>query len=187
MDSIRTTIPKRDRRAGLLSALSLLAVLSLTALPAHAGKAHAHGVAQMTVSLEGARLSVGLEMPLDSLVGHERAPRTEAERTAARAALERLRDGATLLRPEAGAGCRLVQAQVDAPVLEQGAAAAGGHADALASYAFDCADPARLNTLEVNLHEAFRRLERVEVQFVTPGAQGRLVLRKPAKTVRLGR
>ncbi|MEK8026681.1 ZrgA family zinc uptake protein [Pseudaquabacterium rugosum] len=87
--------------------------------PAAAGSpaAHHHGVGQLDIGLDGDRLQVTLTLPLDSLLGHERAPRTTAEREAARRAVQRLRATADWLRPDAAAACRLVDLAIEAPVL----------------------------------------------------------------------
>jgi len=173
-------------RTGLL--VALLTGLALAA-PAWAGKAHVHGLVKMDLVLDGPELTVNLDMPLDSLVGFERAPRTDAERQAATAALARMRDGAALFRPDPAARCRLLAAEVSAPVLEQPAAARpqDGHADLAASYQFRCDEPARLARLDVLLFEAFRRVERIEVQAALPQGQHKTVLRKSAPTLRLSR
>ena len=80
---------------------------------------------------------------------------------------------------------QLVQAQVQAPVLEQRGPAVGGHADADASYEFRCAEPAKLRQVEQRLFEHFRRLERLQVQLVGPRGQRQLTLQRPARTVPL--
>ena len=167
-------------------ALPILAAGLLAAGPAAAGKAHQHGVVTMEVALEGAELAIGLEMPLDSVVGFERAPRTDAERQAAQAALARLRDAAALFRPDTAAGCSLAGVTVDAPVLTQGSAPRDGHADLNASIQFRCTQPARLGQLEVRLFDAFARVDRIEVQAVLPQGQRKAVLRRTARVLRLG-
>lgn len=169
--------------------LSLGGLLCGLAAPlARAGKAHTHGVAQMLLTLEGPVLSLELDMPLDTLVGFERAPRTEAERQSARQALTRLRESAaTLIRTEAAAQCSLESAGVTAPVLEQGGVPQQGHADAQVRYRFHCAQASGLASVDVNLFEPFRRLERLEVQMVTERGQGKTVLRRSNTTLRLPR
>lgn len=82
------------------------------------GVAHRHGVGQLDIGLDGPRLQVSLSLPLDSLLGHERAPRSAAEREAARRAVQRLRAAGDWLRPAAAAGCRLVELTIEAPVLQ---------------------------------------------------------------------
>lgn len=178
------------RAVSALHAVGLALALLAAALPARAGKAHEHGAARLDVAVDGAQLTLALEMPLDSVVGYERAPRTEAERQAAAAALARLRGGAALFRTDAAAGCTLASAQVTAPVLEPAAGAAkppaDGHADLEANYVFQCAQPARLAAVEVLLFDAFKRLERIEVQAVLAKGQRKAVLRRTARVVRLG-
>ena len=163
-------------------------LIALALLPALAGAApHQHGVARLTVAIDGPRLTVGFESPLDGLLGFERAPRTDAEKKAAADVLARLKAADRLLKPDAAAGCRLVSSQVTAPVLEPGARHAGEHADLDAEFAFDCAQPASLRTLDVGLFEAFGRLQRIDVEVAGPRGQSKLTLRKPARAVPLAR
>lgn len=170
-----------------------LALISLTlaalapTLPAAASKAHVHGVAQLTVAVDGPTLSITLEAPLDGFVGFERAPRSDAERKLAAEALARLKDGAALFKPDAGAGCTLAEASVSAPVLEPGAKAGGEHADLDASYVFRCSSPQALRAVDVALFDAFKRLTRIEVQVAGSRAQSKTTLRRPARTVTLAR
>jgi hypothetical protein len=157
------------------------------AATAVAGKAHEHGSVRLDVAVEGAAVSLSVEMPLDNLLGFERVPRTDAERQAAAAALSKMRDGPALFRFDAAAQCTLASARVEAPALEPGAkpAAAGEHAELDASYVFSCAQPARLAALEVLLFDAFRRVERIDVQAVLPHGQHKAVLRRAARVLRL--
>lgn len=165
----------------------VLGALSLAG-PAAAHKAHVHGLAQLSVALDGPVLSITLEAPLDGLVGFERAPRTDAERKAASAALARLRDGAGLFKPDAAAGCTLAAARVSAPVLEPGAGGSGGeHADLDAAYTFRCGSPQALRTLQVGLFEAFPRLTQIDVQMAGVRAQAKTTLKRPARSVTLPR
>lgn len=153
-----------------------------------AGQAHEHGTVKLDVAVEAAEVTIDVEMPLDSLVGFERAPRTDAERKTAAAALAKMRDGAALFRLDAAAQCTLAGARLDAPVLEQAPPPRGEeHADLDASYTFKCAKPARLGALEVLLFDAFRRIQRIEVQAVLPHGQAKAVLQRSARTVRLTR
>ncbi|MGA1326740.1 MAG: ZrgA family zinc uptake protein [Rubrivivax sp.] len=160
----------------------------------HAGP-HVHGVAALDVAIDGSTLVVRVDMPLDSLVGFERAPRTAAERRAAAQALARMRDAGAWLQPDAAALCRPAAIDVRAPVLETGAVTASavasgaddGHADLEAEIRFDCDQPARLTALRVGLAEAFPRVRRIDVQVAGPQGQSKTVLRGAARTVRLTR
>ena len=155
-----------------------------------AAPAHAHGAATLDVAVEGQALTIDLAVPMDSLVGFERAPRSDAERQALAHALARLGDGAALFRPPPDAGCRQTSAQLDAPAGAPAvgtAAAPAGHADVAARYTFQCAQPERLVTLELLLFDAFKRIDRVQVQAVLPTGQRRAVLLRTARVLRLGR
>lgn len=174
----------------LISIPLLLALASPLGQAWAAGKAHEHGKARLDVTLEAGQLSLELELPLDSLVGFERAPRNETERKLAAEALARMRDGAALFKPDAAAQCSLQESKVEAPLLEARAGATQGdkgHGDLDASYVFKCAQPAQLLALEQGLFEAFKRLERIEVQMATPRGQGRSLLSKPARSLKLPR
>lgn len=162
----------------------------LTAATLHAQtKAHEHGAMKVNVAIEGAKLSIDVEMPLDNLVGFERAPRTDAERKSAAAALARMRTGAELFKPNAEAQCTSASATVEAPVLEPGAKAApaSDHADLDATYVFQCAQPAQLATLDVSIFDAFKRVKRINVQVAGPKGQSKVVLRPPARQVQLAK
>ena len=100
----------------LLATSVALSVLCSSATAATA-KPHQHGAMKLGVAVEGADVTLVVEMPLDGLVGFERAPRTDAERKAAAAALATMRDGAALFRLDAAAQCTLASAKVAAPVL----------------------------------------------------------------------
>jgi hypothetical protein len=169
---------------------ALAAMLALSS--AHAGKAHEHGVARVDIGVEAGRVSVALDMPLDNLVGFERAPRTDAERKAAAELLARLRSadpGALLFTADAAAQCSLGKAEVSAPVLEPGAkpATSDGHADLDATYEFSCARPEELRTLDVGVFDAYRRAKRIDVQMAGPKGQAKATLRRPARKLQLPR
>lgn len=157
-----------------------------------AGKAHEHGVLKLDVAIEGNKLTIAMEAPLDNLLGFERAPRTDAERKAAADVLARLRSpdkGAPLFAVDPAAQCTLGKAEVQAPVLEPGArpAAKDEHADLDASYEFTCAKPGELRTLDVGLFEAYKRTQRIDVQVAGPKGQAKVTLKRPARKVQLVR
>jgi hypothetical protein len=166
--------------------------LALFGSAAWAGKAHEHGVMKLDVVVDGSTLSVTLESPLDSFLGFERAPRTDAERKAAADLLARLRSpdqGAPLFVPDAAAQCKLVRAEVRAPVLETPAKAVpkDGHADLDADFSYTCAQPAQLKSLGLGLFDAYRRLTRIDVQVAGPQGQAQATLRRPARSIALVR
>jgi Protein of unknown function (DUF2796) len=176
-------------RAGI--SLLLVSATALTATPALAGKAHEHGVARIDLAVEPTRITVQLEMPMDGLVGFERAPRDDAERKAVDAGLVRLRDAAKLFAIDPAAQCTPGPVALTSSVLGLGQAAAGaqsdGHEDIDAVFEFTCADGFRAGFVEVGLFEAFARLKRLEVQAVTRKGQIKATLRRPATRLTLAR
>ena len=180
-----------------MHAPTLIATLTGLALAgsAWAGKAHEHGVMKLDIAVEGNTVSIALESPLDSFLGFERAPRTDAERKAAADLLGRLRSpdkGTPLFTTDVAAQCTLSKAEVRAPVLEAPAAPAAaapknGHADLDADYSFTCVQPAQLKSLDLGLFEAYRRLKRIDVQVAGPQGQSKLTLTRPARSIKLAR
>jgi hypothetical protein len=169
----------------------LLALASLAcAVPVHAAKPHEHGVAMLDVAVEAGRVSFSLETPLDNLLGFEHAPRTDAERAKADAALARLRDAAALFRIDSAAGCTLGKVELVSSALGLGPVAAGGkegHADLDGQFDFRCTAGARAGFVEVGLFDAFPALKRIELQLVTPKGQMKVTLRRPQSRVALVR
>jgi hypothetical protein len=167
--------------------------LVFAAAPAwSAGKAHEHGALKLDVAIEGNKLTIAMEAPLDNLLGFERAPRTDAERKAAAEVLARLRSpiqGKALFSADAAAQCTLSKADVQAPVLEPGVnpAPKDEHADLDASYEFSCAQPAELRSLDVGLFDAYKRIQRIDVQVAGAKSQSKVTLKRPARSVKLVR
>lgn len=165
---------------------------------AMAGKAHEHGAGKLNLVQEGAAYTLELELPLDTLVGFERAPRTPAERQAAEAAMARLRDPAALFRIQpATAACTVSSTALAVPWLESPQAAETGqtsgdsrshtHADATATYTLQCQSQATPQRLEIKLFDAFPRLKRLDVQTVMAKGQGRLKLSPGSRVIELPR
>lgn len=167
--------------------LALLVVI----VPSHAASPHEHGVARLDVAVEAGRVSFSLETPLDNLLGFEHAPRTDAERAKAAAAVARLRDAAALFRIDAAAACTRGKVELVSSALGLGpaAAAAGkeGHADLDAQFDFACTAGARAGFVEVGLFDAFPSLKRIDLQVVTPKGQMKATLRRPQTRVALVR
>lgn len=145
---------------------AMLAML-LAAGAAHAGKAHQHGVAQMTVAVDGNVLEIEFVSPMENLVGFEHAPRNDRERKAVQALKERFGKPQALLVPTAAAGCSVEPAELELPADRDG----GGHADMRATIVFQCEKPAALKEIGVRLFDAFPRLQRVQVQLAAAGRQ----------------
>lgn len=167
--------------------LMLLALCAAT--PLHAAEAaHQHGSARLELVVEAHSLSLALDAPQDSLLGHERAPRTAAEQQAAQALLSTLKAGTTLWRLPPALQCQLRSAEVDAPML-QGRGQAGEHADVEARWQFDCrARVDGLRQLDLGpLLDAFPRLQQLQAQVAAPAGQYQASAKRPQRLLAWGR
>lgn len=159
-----------------------------TALPAWAGKAHEHGAARLDVAVEGGTLTIGLDTPLDGLLGFERTPRNEAEKGAADQAVATLRAADKLFAIDPAARCTPASVELVSAPLKLGAAAPAkddGHGDLEGTFTFQCqAAPA---FVDAGLFKAFPRLSRIDVQVATAKGQRKQVLKRPAQRIELPR
>ncbi len=140
------------------------------------GAPHVHGVAHLSIAAEGSRVSVELNSPAVSLIGFERAPRTDDERATLILAKQNLMAGDSMIRFNTEAGCRLEEAAIDAAFADgptnhdhQGKE---GHADFTVVYGFECDRPESLSAAALGLFAGFPALERVLVQYATHEGQG---------------
>lgn len=167
------------------------------ALPllAQARGPHVHGAAELSVTIEGNRLDIELDSPLENLAGFEHAPRTDKQRAAVRAMAAKLRQAQALFAPTAAAECapaavRLSSAVLPGELLGEEAAAASrsgadkGHADLVAAFAFQCVHIDRLQGLETSLLQAFPGIGKLKVQVAGPRGQSATVLQKGRTSVR---
>jgi hypothetical protein len=175
--------------------LTLIAVIpSLIGVPiasAHEPTAHVHGRATLEVAIEGGSVQISLDSPLDSLLGFERAPRTEKERQSVREMSLKLRqsDHAFVFPPQSQ--CRLESVQLESAVIEQSLLAAGSdsnavkdrdkslvnspdvHSELSATWHFQCAAPESLQGVKVSLFQYFPSLKRIDAAVVGPKGQSR--------------
>jgi hypothetical protein len=166
-----------------------LTVLCFTFSVAHAaGKAHSHGVAKLDVAVEATQLTVQLESPLDNLLGFERAPRTDAERKQADAAVAKLNAADSMFKIDPAAQCKLAKVTLASAALKLGqpdpAEEKSGHADIDGSFEFNCVDATKAAYLDVGLFE-FSYLQRLDVQLATAGGQSKQTLKRPANRIAL--
>lgn len=167
-------------------AAPLLAALCCPPATAQAGHAHVHGAVALEITVEANRVTVRLEAPQDSLLGHERTPRTAAEKDAAAALLKRLQTGTALLGLPAERRCVQEAVDIEAPQLQPGAKPlpAGSHAEVEATWRFNCTAPGALQGLDVGgLLDAFARIQQVTAQVAGPGGAHRARLKRPARAL----
>jgi hypothetical protein len=162
----------------------LLLALGATHVAAHEER-HVHGTVRLDVAVEGGKLTIQLVAPLDSLLGFEHRPRTDAQRKAAAALLEQMKDVRVVARPDTNAQCSLAESRVAsdalAPERPGSMAQDGEHADLDATYEFTCAQPHNLRKLDIALFDRFKRIRRVEARVAGAKVQSGRVL-TPANT-----
>ena len=140
----QTPIAAFQREFNLKAASLPLLFAAFLALPvafAH-DSPHEHGVVHLDVAVEGRRIILLMESPLDNLLGFERAPRDVAERRRADAAVAKLKAADKLFAIDGAAQCKLTKVELSSAALKLGPAAepgADGHADIDGSFEFDCA------------------------------------------------
>jgi hypothetical protein len=168
-----------------------LTALHLSTVAQATEAAHVHGLMHLDIAVERQLLTLQLEAPLDSLLGFERRPRTPAERQAADALLKQMGDATTLFKPDAAAQCVLAKVSVESAALQSTAKTEAGkdseHADLDASYEFNCAHPDQLAAIAVGLFDAFKRVQKIEVQVAGAQGQSKQTLQRPDKRVKLTR
>lgn len=168
--------------------IATLFLVSGLAASAWAGKAHEHGIARLDVAIEGSTLTLALETPLDGLIGFERAPRSDAEKRTAEAAIATLRAADTLFAVDPAARCKAASVELSSAPLKLGTTAAAkddGHGDLDAEFVFRCQSAPAF--VEAGLFRAFPRLARIDVQVAAPKGQRKLVLQRPAQRIELPR
>ena len=152
----------------------------LTATFTQAAPAHVHGEARMEISVDREQLVVALEIPLESLLGFERAPRNASEKEAVQGMATKLKDAGKVLMPSAAAQCIATGVTLESPVLS-GKPEPGGHNDMDARYTWRCAKPEALREIATGLFGDFSKLRLISVEFAGPQGQraGRLDAQNP--------
>ena len=173
----------------------LLASAALVAAPfalhAQSQHAHVHGQIKLDVVVEGPTVVITMEAPLDNFVGFERAPRTDDEKKAVDDVVARLRAADTLFTIDPAGNCKRGPVDLRAPVLGLGAtpagAAAAGHADLDATFAFNCTSAAATKFIDVGLFTAFKGPRQIDVQIVAPQGQFKRTLKRPNTRIAWGK
>jgi hypothetical protein len=171
--------------AGLLLATATVATTPLAAQEFKQEAKHVHGQVTLNLALENDVLAVELEAPAINVIGFERAPRNAAEEKVVRDAAAWLSAGRALLGVPAAAGCRRVEAGVEAPKWSDAKNKGTGkhdhdhehgddehaHADYRATARYTCSNPAALAWVEVWALRQLRDVTEVTVNVVTPEMQ----------------
>jgi len=173
----------------------------------HQQGAHQHGLAELTLALEGDKIDVGLESPAANIVGFEHVASTPEQRglvDKARAMLE----SPSKLFSFLGTHCELEALEVDVSAvldhedeeheLEESGTEKNDHdhsdhdkstrethSEVLANYQFHCEQGSRLTAITLNFFEYFPGIETLHAVWVTDSNQGSAKLAAESKTVYL--
>ena len=152
----------------------------LTVAFVQAAPKHVHGEARLEISIDREQLDIALEIPLDSLLGFEHAPRNAAERQAVLAMAAKLKQANQLFVLSGAAQCVSTSVELDSPVLGS-KSEPGGHNDLDAHYTWRCAKPEALRDIATGLFADFPKLRRITIEFAGPQGQraGRLDAQNP--------
>jgi hypothetical protein len=147
------------------ASMRCLAAIASGELETH--EAHEHGVAALNIAIEGSRVELALDSPSINVLGFEHAPRSDSERAAVARAQRTLEGAERLFALTHAAECRLTSSDVVAPTWSED----DTHADYEAHYAFLCAKPELLRTIDVQLVEHLQDGTKLRVQIVARGRQ----------------
>jgi hypothetical protein len=132
-------------------------------------EAHQHGIGRLDVAIEGATVSLALEVPADDIVGFEHVAKTAADKAKVEAAKAKLANPLSLFELPKAAGCSLLKGEVKF--------AAGstdkkdGHTEVTAEYVLTCHNPAEVKAIEFLYFKAFKGAEALNVNLVSPTGQ----------------
>jgi len=131
--------------------------------------AHAHGVGQLQIAIDGAVVRGELQIPMESLLGHEYLPRSQAQKNAMAQLRQSLTNPAYVMLPEAAAQCQVTDSLATSPMFE--GRDSGGHSSLLFAFAFRCQQPQQLRKIDFPLFAKHPRLKEIEVELVAPAVQ----------------
>jgi len=147
------------------------------AQPKH-GHAHEHGKGRLEISVDANQAVGKLKVPLEALVGFERAPKTEAETNAINTMNQKLQNPSTFFVANKDAECspRLISSTI---VRDQ----AGKHADLDYQFDLNCAKLAALKQLSIGLFSEYKRLKEIRVESIGPWGQKSATAKRDSSTV----
>lgn len=137
---------------------------------------HSHGRAEMEITIQGSAIRGLFKTPMDSLLGFEHTPKTDAQRKAISDLRERLNNPALWFAPTPDAQCVVRSHEASSTLLK--GVVRGTHSDLEYRFSFECAAPHALKAIEILALRDFRRLLDLRVVLVTDQAQRSIKLNK---------
>ena len=176
----------------------------------HQHDAHVHGVAELTLAVEGSVLEIGIESPSANIVGFEHKANTTEQRQAVDKAKQVLENPSQLF-VFSGTSCQLKELAVDMKGVMHTEEKAGDHhhnhekdghhdhhkdhdkheekgethSEITANYHFSCDNTADLTSVSVELFALFPSIEKINAKWITASQQGAQTLTAEKYTVQL--
>lgn len=166
--------------------------------------AHVHGLATLSIAVEGDAVGMALAAPGADIVGFEHAPDSKADRAAVKAAQARLSAPLDLFTLPAAAGCTLAAAEVKLLKLEADGVEEidldhghghghshghdhdkDGHTEFRADWRLTCTDPAAIDVIGFAFFAAFPNAMEVEVEIVSDAGARSVKVGRDAPTLAL--
>jgi hypothetical protein len=165
-----------------IAALSI--TLGLMSAPLSAGPhGHAHGKGEMELTLQDGSIRAIFRTPMDSLLGFEHAPKTEAQKAAVAQLKSKLSDPALFFIPTPAAQCAAGAAEASSALFT--GQVSGGHSDLEYRFSFQCANIQALKSIEALLFADYPRLHEIRAIVVDPKGQRSVTLKKRSRTIPL--
>ena len=148
--------------------------------------AHLHGVAQLTVALEGDALNIGFLAPAINTLGFEGKASSDGQIATIEKVTQSLRSSDLFLF--SGSDCQLKQVDIDMPPIgkqglyqehEHSHATHTNHSEVGANYSYDCSKGKELVAISVRLISLFPSIEILEGMWLTDSQQGAIDLTEP--------
>ena len=140
--------------------------------------AHEHGVGTLNVALDGPTLELDLDGPSINLVGFEHIATTDADKAKVASARAQLENPLVLFNLPKAAECVVEAQDLESPLFDAapeeaaGAKAEHHHSDIEAHYAFTCAKPEALKTLDLaQFFKTFPGTQKIKVQLIGGSGQ----------------
>jgi hypothetical protein len=166
----------------------------------HQQEAHQHGIAEVTLAIEGDNVDMGLESPAANIVGFEHIASTLEQRGLINQAKTVL-ESPDKLFSFLGTRCELRSSAIDVSSLLEGEehepeeighkhsghdeSGHESHSEVSANYRFYCQQGSRLTAITLNFFEHFPGIETLHVVWVTDSIQGSAELTTASHTVYL--
>ncbi|MEN9772406.1 MAG: hypothetical protein RJA58_1049 [Pseudomonadota bacterium] len=154
-------------------ALSGLPTTELVAAP---HQPHAHGKAELEVTIQDGQVRGVFRTPMDNLLGFEHLPKTDAQKKSLERLRQRLEDTSVLFRPNGEAQCTARSPEAKSSMFAGRVNA--GHSDLEYRFGFDCEKPELLKQIEARLLTDYPRLHEIRSQLVTPTTQRGVSLKR---------